>query len=409
MRLIISFAALLLSVVFLQLASGSIGPLDALSGLAQDFSATQVGLLGSAHFAGFFIGCWWAPRLTGTVGHNRAFAAFAAAGTIGALAHPILVSPLAWGAMRVMMGLAIAGCYTVVEAWLQAKLTNETRGRAMGAYRVVDLMASLVAQLMIAVLEPASYVSYNIVAILCCAALLPLMLTTSAAPPAPAAPRLRPLAAIRLSPLGAAGVIVAGVSMPAFRMVGPIYGQEVGLRADQIGYFLAAAVLGGAVAQVPVGWLADRYDRRAVLIGLSAAAAAVCFVIARAGGDSQAMIFLTSFAFGLASFPVFSISAAHANDFAPPDGAVELSSALLFLYALGAIVSPLLGSVLVDYAGAPSLFLMISAAHVVLIVFGLYRMRVRGRARPRTAYRYIPRTSFTVGRLLRRRPVDRAP
>ena len=22
----------------------------------------QIGLLGSAHFVGFFIGCWWAPR-----------------------------------------------------------------------------------------------------------------------------------------------------------------------------------------------------------------------------------------------------------------------------------------------------------------------------------------------------------
>ena len=83
MRLLISFAALFLSVVLLQLGTGGVAPLDAMSGVALGFSTAEIGSLGSAHFLGFFIGCWWAPRLMGTVGHSRAFAAFTAAGTIG--------------------------------------------------------------------------------------------------------------------------------------------------------------------------------------------------------------------------------------------------------------------------------------------------------------------------------------
>ena len=167
MRLLISFAALFLSVIFLQLGSGGIAPLDAISGIALGFSTTQIGLLGSAHFFGFFIGCWWAPRLMGTVGHSRAFTAFTALGTIGILSHMILIDPIAWAILRVMSGLCIAGCYTIVESWLQAKVSNETRGRTMGVYRVVDIGGSFVAQLMISVLEPASYVSYNILALVC--------------------------------------------------------------------------------------------------------------------------------------------------------------------------------------------------------------------------------------------------
>jgi len=57
MRLIISFAALFLSIVLLQLSSGGVAPLDALSGIVSGFSKTEVGLLGSAHFLGFFAGC----------------------------------------------------------------------------------------------------------------------------------------------------------------------------------------------------------------------------------------------------------------------------------------------------------------------------------------------------------------
>ena len=94
---------------------------------------------------GFFIGCWWAPRLMGTVGHSRAFAAFTAAGAIGLLAHMLVIDPYAWALMRIASGVCVAGCYTVIEAWLQAKVTNQTRGRMMGAYRVADMGASLTA------------------------------------------------------------------------------------------------------------------------------------------------------------------------------------------------------------------------------------------------------------------------
>jgi len=402
MRLILSFAALFTSVIFLQLSSGALGPLDALSGAQSGFTTTQIGLLGSAHFVGFFIGCWGAPRLMGSSGHIRAFAAFAACGAIGALLHPIWIDPLGWSGMRVLTGFSIAGCYTVVEAWLHAKVTNKTRGRTMGIYRVVDLGASLVAQLMIGVLEPVSYVSYNILAILVCMSLLPLMLTTSKPPDAPKAPRLRPMKALHLSPLGVAGVVVAGVTMPAFRMVGAIYGDEVGLRPDQIGLFLAMAMVGGALAQMPVGWLADKFDRRYVLIGASIASILVSAATAMGPTMSPSTVFVMSFLFGAATMPIFSLSAAHANDFAEADFMVELSADLMFFYGVGAIFSPLLASVLIQAYGPGAMFGMIAVAHAVLVVFGLYRMTVRDTA-SRAPYTYIPRTSFILGRILRRR------
>ncbi|MCR9125141.1 MAG: MFS transporter [Rhodobacteraceae bacterium] len=402
MRTLISFAALFLSVFLLQLSTGGLGPLDALSGLMLDFSTEQIGLLGSAHFLGFFIGCWWAPRLIGSIGHSRAFAALTAAGTIGLLLHMLVVDPYAWAAMRIASGLCVAGCYTVIEAWLQAKVTNETRGRSMGAYRVVDMTGSLAAQLIIGVLTPASYVSYNMLAILCCAALLPLTLTRVQQPETPQAPRLRPMLAIACSPLGAAAVVVAALSSASFRMVGPIYAREVGLNAGQIGWFLASFVLGGALAQFPVGWLADKYDRRWVLIGLSAMAIVSSAVTMATPGMSSTSILIAAGFFGLTTFPIYSVAAAHAHDFATDDQRVELSAALMFFFALGAIAAPYATSVLIDLFGPPAMFVLIAAGHLILVIFGLSRMRRRPSPARRTRYIYAPRTSFTIGRLLGR-------
>ena len=398
----ISFAALFLSIILLQISTGGLGPLDALSGFALNFSSAEIGLLGSAHFFGFFIGCWYAPRVMGAVGHSRAFAAFAAAGVIGLIAHMLIINPYAWALMRIASGLCIAGCYTVLESWLQAKVTNETRGRTMGTYRVVDNLAFLIAQLLISFLEPADYVSYNFLALVCCASLLPLTLTKIKPPETPKALKLRPKLALFRSPLAVAGVLVAAVSAAAFRMVGPIYGAQVGLEVEQIAYFLSAYVFGGALAQYPIGWFADKYDRRWILIWLSVAAIMSSIISTSVAYNNTLGIFLIAFGFGFTTFPIYSVAAAHAHDFASLDERVELSASLLFYYAIGAIAAPLFASFLMDSFGPNAMFLLIAFAHLLLVIFGVARMRVRPTVSERTPYIYMPRTSFLIGRLLKR-------
>ena len=400
MPLVVSFAALFALVVLLQLSAGALAPLDAISGIGLGFTTAEIGLMGSAHFAGFLAGCWWAPRLMGQIGHSRAFAAFTACGAIGILAHMLWIGPWPWAGMRVLSGLSIAGCYTVVEAWLQAKVSNETRGRTTGIYRVADIGASLGAQLLVGVLPPASHVSYTILAIGCCAALLPLTLTRATQPEMPAAPRLRPSLAWARSPLAAVAVVIAGLVTGAIRMVGPVYGVEVGLSTDQIALFLAVFVLGGALAQYPVGWIADRRDRRSVMIWISVAAIWASGAALWAAGQGPAAVIWAALAIGFTTFPIYSLAAAHAHDFADATERVELSAALMFLYAVGAIASPLLASLMIEAFGSAALPVFVLSAHLALIAFGILRSRVRRDGPPRTRYISAPRTSFLVGRLL---------
>ena len=94
---------------------------------------------------------------------------------------------------------AIAGGYTVIESWIQAKLVNENRGRVFSIYRVVDMVGTIMAQGVIATLDPASYVAYNIIAVVACMSLLPLALTQSVPPELPEQVKFRPLFALTLS------------------------------------------------------------------------------------------------------------------------------------------------------------------------------------------------------------------
>lgn len=394
MRLLLVLLPLFVSAFLIQIGSGALGPLDALSGAALGWTTPEIGLLGSAHFGGFFIGCWMMPRLIGRAGHARAFAAGAALGAIGVVLHPVLQTPGAWAVLRVLSGISIAGCYTVIEAWMQAKIDRSNRGRMFGIYRSVDLAGGIAAQAMIAVLTPAAYASYNIVAVACCLCLLPIVVTRQVPPVIDHLPVLAPRRAWAVSPLACFAIVVAGATGASFRMVGPVVGIEYGLSAGGIAAFLVASIVAAALAQFPVGWLADKIDRRWVLNGLSVGAIVICMsgALLVAPGQTTALVAVSA-GFGATSMTLYSVAAAHANDFCPDDFVVELNASLIFFYSLGAIAAPLAVSEIIDAYSAAGMFVFISAAHAVLIAFTLYRM-TRRQASTATPYRWRPRTSM---------------
>ena len=132
------------------------------------------------------------------------------------------------------------------------------------------------------------------------------------------------------------------------------------------------------------------------------AAIGSCAITMTVGAAGTTAVMLNAVIFGLTTFPIYSVAAAHAHDFADSSERVELSAALMFFYALGAISAPLLASRLMTTFGPAALFAMIAAGHAILVVFGLLRMQARPTRAERTPYVYAPRTSFTVGRLLKR-------
>ena len=100
-------------------------------------------------------------------------------------------------------------------------------------------------------------------------------------------------------------------------MVGPVYGNEIGLSTAQLAYFLATFVLGGAIAQYPVGWLADKYNRRWILIWLSIAAILSCILTASFTTSNTTVVLILAALFGFTTFPIYSVATAHAHNFLP--------------------------------------------------------------------------------------------
>ncbi len=406
MRLIISLSALLISVIFVQIGTGSLGPLDALSGLVLGFSPTEIGYLGSAHFLGFFIGCVLGPYIVIRSGHARAFAVMAAISTISIILHPVVQEPWFWMILRVLTGFAVAGAYTVIESWLQSKLNNENRGTVFSIYRMVDMTGTLLSQLVIAGLTPAHYISYNLIAVVACMALIPLALTQTTVPSLPKAQKFKPFFVYTLSPLAALGVVVVGITNSSFRMVAPVYASQSGLPKDGIAIFLALAIIGGLIAQLPAGIIADRISRRVTLIGFSVFAILVCGAISIEIVDEIAgipFVYIGSFLFGFATLPIYSICASHASDFARQEDMLAMSASLIFFYAVGSVLAPSLAGYLIEEYGPQAMFTFIMSAHIGLLFYTLWRYVVGRTGTSQHPYNYMPRTTLFIAHIVRRR------
>ena len=94
-----SITTLLVGAGALFLGYGLLVTLIPIRAQLESFSTLWIGLMGTANFAGFAIGCVIGPRAVKSVGHVRCFAGFAALLAATVLIHPLAVDPLAWSVL----------------------------------------------------------------------------------------------------------------------------------------------------------------------------------------------------------------------------------------------------------------------------------------------------------------------
>jgi MFS family permease len=391
-------SALLLSVSILLMGNGLQGTLVPIRANMESFTAISLGLLGTAYFLGFTLGCVHGPLLVRRAGHIRTFLAMTSVASVVSLLHAIWVDPIAWWALRALTGYCFAVLYIVIESWLNAQSANTTRGKIFSIYTVINLTVVTAGQMMLALSDPASFNLFAVASILVSLAALPIAFTVAASP-TPAAfalPRLRRL--YRISPVGVAGCIAVGLANGAFWTLGPVYAQNEGFNLTEIAVFMSVVVLGGAVSQWPIGSLSDRMDRR-----ISVIAAATCAVIAAMAimvipSDAKLAIIAVGALFGAGAFPLYALAVAHANDYADASEAVEVSSGLLLLYGLGAAAGPLLASLWRAVSTGPTLFYFTALVHAALVVYVAWRIsqRVAAPAEERAVFSDVAIAAQTV-------------
>jgi MFS family permease len=370
--LILSFSMLLagnsLQFVILALRAGMEG-----------FSPEMLGWITAAYFAGFALGSLYCPRLVASAGHIRTFAAMASIISGVTLAHPLLVDPVAWAAMRVVIGFCFAGLYLVVESWLNDRAGNAQRGRLLAIYGVAAFAGYGTGPLLSRLGSAEGFVLFVVASMLVSFALVPVTLTRASAPvmgdPSRSG-RTGILSLFRLTPLGVLAIVAVGACQGAFLGLGPVFADRMGASAAGVANYMSIVLFAGLCFQYPLGWLSDRLDRRHVIAGVAGFAAISAFGIAfLAASDRLSPALMTAGAVltGATLFPVYAIVLAHTNDWLDEHQRVSAAATLILLYSLGSMVGSPVASWLTGILGTAGLHTFFAVVMGVVGLFAIYR------------------------------------
>lgn len=372
--------ALLLGVALLLAGNGLQATLLPVRASLESFSPLEIGILGSSYFLGFVMGCFYGPHVVRRVGHIRTFAALVAIASCVALLHAINLQPVVWWLLRAGTGFCFAVLYMVIESWLSEKSTNDNRGFVFSIYTIINLTVITLGQLMLVLDEPTNFKLFALASILVSLAAVPVALTTAPAPAPIATVKISIGRLYKLSPVGVIGCAAVGLANGSFWALGPVFAQSGGKSTRDIALFMSIVVIAGAIGQWPLGHLSDRMDRRKVIISACAGAALAGVGSALFAHAWVGATLVFAFFFGFFAFTLYSLSVAHMNDFVDRDEYVETAGGLLLVYALGAVIGPILASVTVRFAGIENLFVFTAVIHTLAGAFAVYRMSQRSRA-----------------------------
>jgi MFS family permease len=311
------------------------------------------------------------------VGHIRAYSVMAAIGTITILLNLLWINDIGWIVLRALSGFCFAGAAMIVESWLNEVADNRSRGTIFSVYVTINLAASTIGQIAMSITGTAGYLPFVIGAISFICALLPTALTSSPQPRPLASAKLDLPLLIKTSPVAAVAAFCCGMANGSFGTLAPVYGYEQGLDASGIALLFSIAAIAGAVAQIPFGRLSDRIDRRQVMIGLAAGAAAVGLLIVLINPGAGWVMYILFGLYGLMANPLYPIAVAHANDFARDGDFAKIAGGMLLILGCGLAIGPAIASVLMSSIAPMALFIITAIFHAAVAGFAFLRMRVR--------------------------------
>jgi MFS family permease len=385
--------------------NGIQGTLITLRANAEGFDPVLIGLIGTAYFAGFALSCFASPHMIRRVGHIRVFAALAAIASAATLSLVLVLDPYIWMVMRFATGFCFSGLFTVMESWLAASSKNTDRGRILSLYRLIDMGSNAGSQFLLPAFGVLGFELFAIIAILFAVSLVPISLADRSSPKPPKSFSFDLRKVWIISPLACAGCLTLGMTNSAFRLIGPLYADAMGMNAAGVAMFMSAGIVGGAALQFPLGYLSDMLDRRWMILGATLGAMAAGLLLSTAEPGNQLLIYTGSFLFGAFALPLYSLSIAHGNDQAEPDQYLLVAAGLIFFFAMGATCGPFIASLVIDSFGAPAFFAYTSCVHGILILVTFMRMAIRPEVtdKGRSSFAFLLNTSPVFIRMATRK------
>jgi len=173
-----------------------------------------------------------------------------------------------WIALRFLMGVGIVTQWVVSETWMQAIVTERRRGLVMSIYVTAIAAGFATGPVLLTLVGTEGVLPFLVFGGMIAATALPIIPIRRWAPAMALGQRGSVRRLLREAPTIAMAAVAVGMVDSAFFTFIPLYGLRIGLSHETAITLLTAVLAGNVVLQVPLGWVADRVNRRGLLVAL---------------------------------------------------------------------------------------------------------------------------------------------
>lgn len=273
-----------------------------------------------------------------------------------------------WFILRFTLNAGLQGLFVVSEVWINQVSAEESRGRAVAVYASLLSAGFAIGPLTMQVVGTQGWTPFIAGATLLLAALVPLLLARRIVPPIQHAPAAAMGGYLLKSPSASFAALTFGALDVCLFGFLPVYMVRLGSTPEDATLLLTAWALGNMLLQPPIGWLADRMDKRVALIGcglVGVAGAILMPFMGNVGWPSLVLVFI----WGGTVIGLYTVGLAHLGSRFRGGDLAAANAAFAFLYALGSFAGPGIAGTAMDLWNPHGLMLalgLISAAYVAV-------------------------------------------
>lgn len=282
-----------------------------------------------------------------------------------------------WTLMRFVYGVCGTALFFASEYWIVGTASHATRGRIVALYAISLSGSFMAGPLLLQFTGTEGALPFHVGAAILLAGVLPIIWGLPAAPTPEAEAPPRPQEAFRFfvtDPAMLWAVLLFAVIEYGTVALLPVWGVRAGMTAGDAVALIAVFAFGSMLLQLPLGWAADRMERRYLLAGAAAVSVlsppALILGVPDLWGMAPAMLLWGGLAAGLYTIGLTGLGARYSGQ-----RLAQANSAVVFAYGLGALVSPPLLGIAMDAVDPHGLLWASAAASAVYL--GLVFVRLR--------------------------------
>jgi MFS family permease len=311
------------------------------------------------------------PALAARIGTVRFLIACYVVAAVSLLGFRATNDLALWFVLRFTLNCALQGLFLVSELWINQIATDAVRGRLVGIYASLVSAGFALGPIIIQFLGTTGWEPFIAGSAMIMAAMIPLIIARRLIPPVEHAGARAMFGFVLRSPSAAAAGLAYGAIEICLGSFLIIYAVRLGAADVSATLLITAWGLGNMTLQPLIGWLADKVDRRHVMLLCGAVALTGAALLPVTHGAGWPGLIL-AFVWGGFIAGLYSVGLAHLGSNFKGSDLAAANAAFSILYAIGTLVGPGLGGVAIDLwnpHGLAAVVGLISAAFLVVVAY----------------------------------------